>query len=74
VLDLPVQGNLCSGKYLRGKIKKSPESGEFGVVFGWTDTAPMRFECAQARAFLAVTGAVCGNVAGWVCIQLLAGE
>jgi len=44
------------------------------AVFDWTATAPIGCEHAQTGAFLAVTGAVCGNVAGWVCIQLLAGE
>ena len=54
--------------------KKSPESGEFGAVFGWTSTTPMQCEPAQTGPFLAVTGAVCGDVVGWGCIQLLARE
>ena len=41
--------------------QKSPESGEFWVVLGWTSTTPMHRECAQTGVFLAATGAVCGD-------------
>ena len=72
VLDLPVQGNPVQVNAVVVK-QKSPESGEFRVVFGWTGTTPMRCECAQTGAFLAVTGVVCGGMA-WssACVQLLA--
>ena len=60
VLDLPVQGNPVQVNAVVVK-QKSPESGEFRVVFGWTGTTPMRCECAQTGAFLAVTGVVCGD-------------
>ena len=73
VQDLPVQGNPVQVNAVVVK-QKSPESGEFRVVLGWTSTTPVHRECAQTGASLAVTGAVCGNVAGWVCIQLLARE
>ena len=55
--DLPVQGNPVQVNAVVVK-QKSPESGEFRVVFGWTSTTPMRCECAQTGAFLAATGAV----------------
>ena len=42
-------------------VKKSPESGKFRAVFGWTATAPIGCERAQTGAFLAATGAVCGE-------------
>ena len=71
--DFPVPENPVHVNAVVVK-QKSPESGEFRAVFGGTDTVPMRCERAQTGAFLAVTGAVCRNVAGWVCIQLLAGE
>ena len=73
VQDLPVQGNPVQVNAVVVK-QKSPESGEFRVVLGWTSTTPMHRECAQTGASLAAPGAVCGNVAGWVCIQLLARE
>ena len=60
MLDLPVQGNPVQVNAVVVK-QKSPESGEFRVVFGWTGTTPMRCECAQTGAFLAVTGVVCGD-------------
>ena len=72
MLDLPVQGSPVRVNPVL--IQKNPGSGDFGAVFGGTAIAPMRCECAQTGAFLAVTGALCGDVAGWVCIQLLAGE
>ena len=43
------------------------------AVFDWTATAPTRCERAQTGAFLAVTGAVCGDGVELVCVQLLAG-
>ena len=55
-------------------LGKSLKDGEFGAVFGWTSTTPMRCERAQTEAFLAATGAVCGDGVEWVCVQLLAGE
>ena len=54
--------------------KKAPKAGILGRYLTERVLAPMHRECAQTGAFLATTGAVCGNVAGWVCIQLLAGE
>ena len=62
--DLPVQGNPVQVNAVVVK-QKSPESGDFGAVFGWTGTVPMRCERAQTGAFLAVTGAVCGAAAAW---------
>ena len=55
------------------KQKISGKRG-FGAVFGWTGTVPMRCERAQTGAFLAATGAVCGDGVELVCVQLLAGE
>ena len=43
-------------------LGKSLKDGEFGVVYGWTSTAPMLCECAQTGAFFAATGVVCGDV------------
>ena len=60
VQDLPVQGNPVQVNAVVVK-QKSPESGEFRVVLGWTRTTPMHRECAQTGAFLTVTGAVYGN-------------
>ena len=54
--------------------QKSPESEDFGAVFGWTGTVPMWCERAQTGAFLAVTGAVYGDGVELVCVQLLARE
>ena len=51
--------------------KKSPESGDFGAIFGWTGTVPMGGECAQTGVFLAATGAVCEDGVELVCVQLL---
>ena len=73
VQDLPVQGNPVQVNAVVVK-QKSPESGEFRVVLGWTSTTPMHRECAQTGAFLAATGAVCGDGVELVCVQLLAGE
>ena len=52
-------------------LGKSLKCGEFGAVFGWTATAPTRCECAQTGAFLAATGAVCGDGVELACVQLL---
>ena len=60
VLDLPVQGNPVQVNAFA--VKKSPESGKFGAVFGWMSTAPTRCERAQTGAFLAATGAVWGRL------------
>jgi len=54
--------------------QKSLESGEFWAVFGWAGTALMHRECARTGAFLAATGAVCGDGVELVCVQLLARE
>ena len=69
----PVWAKPAQEKPFLGK-KKSPKSGDFRAAFDWTATAPIGCERAQTGAFLALTGAVCGNVAGWVCIQLFARE
>ena len=58
--DLPVQENPVQVNAFVVK-QKSPESGEFGAVFGWTATAPIQCEPAQTGAFFAVTGAACGD-------------
>ena len=67
--DLPVQENPVRVKPAQEKPffgkKKSPKSGDFRAVFDWTATAPIGCERAQTGAFLAVTGAVCGNAAEW---------
>ena len=55
VWEKPVQEKPFLGK------KKSPKSGDFRAVFDWTATAPIGCECAQTGAFLAATGAVCGD-------------
>ena len=64
-------GKACTGKAVLGQ--KSPKGGEFRAVFGWTDTVPTRRGRAQTGAFLAATGAVCGDGVELVCVQLLAG-
>ena len=69
----PVWTKPAQEKPFFGK-KKSPKSGDFRAAVDWTVTAPIGCECAQTGAFLTATGAVCGNVAGWVCIQLFARE
>ena len=71
--DLPVQGNPVQVNAIVVK-QKSPESGEFRVVLGWTSTTPMHRECAQTEASLAVTGVVCGDGVELACVQLLARE
>ena len=63
-------GNACTGKAVLGQ--KSLKDGEFGAVYGWAGIGTDAARARPKRAFLAATGAVCGNVAGWVCIQLLA--
>lgn len=70
--DFPVQENPVQVNAVVVK-QKSPESGEFMVVLGWTSTTPMHRECAQTGAFLAVTGAVCEDGVELACVQLLAG-
>lgn len=70
--DFPVQENPVQVNAVVVK-QKSPESGEFMVVLGWTSTTPMHRECAQTGAFLAVTGAVCKDGVELACVQLLAG-
>ena len=67
----PVQVKPAQEKPFLGKSLKC---GEFGAVFGWTATAPMHSERAQTGAFLAVTGAVCGDGVELVRVQLLARE
>ena len=64
-------GKACTGKAVLGQ--ESPKGGKFGAVFGWTGTVSMRCERAQTGAFLAATGAVCGDGVELVCVQLLAG-
>ena len=54
--------------------KKAPKAGNLGWYMAGRASVLTRRERAQTGALLAVTGAVCGNVAGWVCIQLLARE
>ena len=54
--------------------KKALKMGNLGRYMAGRASVLTRRERAQTGAFLAVTGAVCGNVAGWVCIQLLARE
>ena len=73
MLDLPVQGNPVQVNAVVVK-QKSPESGEFRVVFGWTSTTPMQCKRARTEAFLAATGAACGDGVELACVQLLAGE
>ena len=72
----PVQVKPVRAKPAQEKpfLGKSLKDGEFGVVYGWTSTAPIQCEPAQTGAFFAATGVVCGNGVEWVCIQLLAGE
>lgn len=60
--DLPVQGNPVQVNAVVVK-QKSPESGEFMVVLGWTSTTPMHRERAQTGAFFAAMGAVCRSAA-----------
>jgi len=62
VQDLPVQGNPVQVNAVVVK-QKSPESGEFMVVLGWTSTTPMHRERAQTGAFFAAMGAVCRSAA-----------
>ena len=73
VQDLPVQGNPVQVNAVVVK-QKSPESGEFRVVLGWTGTAATQCKRAQTEALLAATGAVCGDGVELACVQLLAGE
>ena len=54
--------------------KKASKMGNLGRYMAGRASVLTRRERAQTGAFLAATGAVCGNVAGWVCIQLLARE
>ena len=70
VQDLPVQGNPVQVNAVVVK-QKSQESGDFRAVFDWTATAPIGCELPQTEAFLAVTGAVCGDGVELVCVQLL---
>ena len=69
----PVRAKPAQEKSFLGK-KKSPESGDFGAIFDWEGNAPTRCECAPKRAFLAATGAVCGDCVELACVQLLARE
>lgn len=66
----PVWAKPAQEKPFFGK-KKSPKSGDFRAAFDWTATAPIGCERAQTGAFLAATGAVCGDGVELVCVQLL---
>ena len=54
--------------------KKAPKAGNLGRYLAGQATVSMRCERAQTGAFLAATGAVCGDGVELVCVQLLAGE
>ena len=72
----PVQVKPVRAKPAQEKpfLEKSPKGREFGAIFGWEGTAPTRCERAQTGAFLAATGAVCGDCVELACVQLLARE
>ena len=57
-------GKACTGKAVLGQ--KASEAGNLGRYLAGPSTAPMLCECAQTGAFLAVTGAVCGDCCGVV--------
>ena len=54
--------------------KKTSKMGNLGRYMAGRASVLTRCECAQKRAFLAATGAVCGGGVESVCVQLLAGE
>ena len=73
----PVQVKPVRAKPAQEKpfLEKKPQrQGIWGGIWPGGQSMPTLCERAKTGAFLAVTGAVCGNVAGWVCIQLLARE
>ena len=51
--------------------KKAPKAGNLGWYMAGRASVLTRRERAQARAFLAVTGAVCGDGVELACVQLL---
>ena len=65
-------GKACAGKAVLGQ--KAPKAGNLGRYMAGRASVLTLCERAQTRAFLAATGAVCGDGVELVCVQLLAGE
>ena len=77
VQAFPVPGETRPGKACAGKAflgKKAPKAGNLGRYMAGRASMPTLCERAQTGAFLAATGAVCGDCVELACVQLLARE
>ena len=68
----PVRAKPAQEKPFLGK--KASKMGNLGRYMAGRASVLTRRERAQTRAFLAATGAVCGDGVELACVQLLAGE